>query len=158
MSNKSSADHLDPASTISAKTTPDPSILTEAELATQPSGQDVATLPPVGTSKSISPASAIGTGSRIDEFQILRKLGQGAFATVYLARQETMRRLVALKLSSRISDEPQALSRLDHTKTSSEFMTNDVEPMIRLNCCIWNMFPAERCPTSWNGSKKMAGI
>ncbi len=50
----------------------------------------------------------------VDDFQILGVLGQGAFARVYLARQESMHRLVALKASVHGSDEPQALSQLDH--------------------------------------------
>jgi hypothetical protein len=112
---EASADHRDRATRINSKTVFDPSVLTEAELATEVPSPDVATLPPVGTPSSAAQASVIGNGTWIDEFQILSKLGQGAFATVYLARQETMRRLVALKLSSRGSDEPQALSRLDHS-------------------------------------------
>jgi eukaryotic-like serine/threonine-protein kinase len=51
---------------------------------------------------------------KFDDFFILTSLGQGAFAQVYLARQESMQRLVALKATSRSSDEPQALSQLDH--------------------------------------------
>ncbi len=53
-------------------------------------------------------------GQRVEDFFILKQLGQGAFARVYLARQESMQRLVALKATSRGSDEPQALSQLDH--------------------------------------------
>ncbi|RMF40868.1 MAG: serine/threonine protein kinase [Planctomycetota bacterium] len=53
-------------------------------------------------------------GEQIDDFLLLKLLGQGAFARVYLARQLTMQRLVALKVSQRGSVEPQALSRLDH--------------------------------------------
>ncbi|MGN6544601.1 MAG: serine/threonine-protein kinase, partial [Aureliella sp.] len=41
-------------------------------------------------------------------------LGRGSFASVYLARQISMQRLVALKVSQRGSDEPIALSQLDH--------------------------------------------
>ena len=50
----------------------------------------------------------------VDDFHILGLLGQGAFAKVYLARQESMHRLVALKATVRGSDEPQTLSQLDH--------------------------------------------
>ncbi len=53
-------------------------------------------------------------GSQLDDFRILRQLGKGAFASVYLARQESMQRLVALKAASSSSEEPQALSQLDH--------------------------------------------
>lgn len=66
------------------------------------------------------PTSAIGKppafapGHTVDDFQIVRTLGQGAFASVYLARQLSIQRLVALKVSQHGSDEPLALSQLDH--------------------------------------------
>lgn len=53
-------------------------------------------------------------GQVVDDFHVLKQLGQGAFARVYLAQQNSMQRLVALKATSRGSEEPQALSRLDH--------------------------------------------
>ncbi|MGN6546689.1 MAG: protein kinase domain-containing protein [Aureliella sp.] len=53
-------------------------------------------------------------GGKVDDFEILRTLGRGSFASVYLARQMSMQRLVALKVSQRGSDEPIALSQLDH--------------------------------------------
>ncbi len=53
-------------------------------------------------------------GALIEDFRILRCVGQGAFASVYLALQETLQRLVALKVSSRSSEESQTLSQLDH--------------------------------------------
>lgn len=53
-------------------------------------------------------------GQQLDDFDLLGRLGKGAFATVYLARQRSMQRPVALKVSSRRSDEPQTLARLDH--------------------------------------------
>jgi eukaryotic-like serine/threonine-protein kinase len=54
------------------------------------------------------------TGQQIDDFSILNYLGRGAFASVYLARQESMQRLVALKVTVRAGEEPQALAQLDH--------------------------------------------
>lgn len=54
------------------------------------------------------------TNQYIDDFRILHTLGSGAFARVYLAVQESMNRLVALKVSARGTDEPQTLSQLDH--------------------------------------------
>ena len=41
-------------------------------------------------------------------------LGKGAFATVFLARQRSMQRLVALKISRDRGFEPQTLAQLDH--------------------------------------------
>ena len=59
-------------------------------------------------------APTFADGSQVDDFTILHSLGQGGFANVYLARQNSMHRLVALKVSHRGSDEPIALSQLDH--------------------------------------------
>lgn len=53
-------------------------------------------------------------GDVIDDFEIIRWLGKGAFASVYLARQKSMARLVALKLSWRRGDESRTLAKLDH--------------------------------------------
>lgn len=53
-------------------------------------------------------------GDQIDDFQLLGILGKGAFASVYLARQLSMQRLVALKISADKGDEPQLLGQLDH--------------------------------------------
>ncbi|QEF96860.1 Serine/threonine-protein kinase PrkC [Stieleria maiorica] len=53
-------------------------------------------------------------GQQIDDFVIVQTLGSGAFANVYLARQLSMSRLVALKVSRGTGDEPQALAQFDH--------------------------------------------
>ncbi len=65
-------------------------------------------------SSLINKSPIFSESQMVDEFIILRPLGHGGFANVYLARQESMMRLVALKVSSRASDEPIALSQLDH--------------------------------------------
>ena len=53
-------------------------------------------------------------GDRVDDFDLLTRLGKGAFATVFLARQNSMQRLVALKISADQGSEPQMLAQLDH--------------------------------------------
>ena len=53
-------------------------------------------------------------GSQIDDFLVLRKLGRGAFAHVYLARQISMQRLIALKVSRGRGSESQTLAQFDH--------------------------------------------
>lgn len=53
-------------------------------------------------------------GERIDDFELLGELGKGAFASVFLARQISMQRLVALKISAEKGSEPQTLAQLDH--------------------------------------------
>lgn len=53
-------------------------------------------------------------GESIDDFDLLARLGRGAFAAVFLARQRSMQRLVALKVSADRGDEPQTMAQLDH--------------------------------------------
>ena len=53
-------------------------------------------------------------GEKLDDFELLSELGKGAFATVFLARQGTLQRLVALKISAEKGSEPQTLAQLDH--------------------------------------------
>ncbi|WP_404304720.1 serine/threonine protein kinase [Neorhodopirellula lusitana] len=59
--------------------------------------------------------SELDNGTRIDDFEIIQMLGKGAFAHVYLAKQTSMARLVALKVSGSTGDEPRALAQFDHS-------------------------------------------
>ncbi|MFD0364847.1 serine/threonine-protein kinase [Nocardia sp. GCM10030253] len=56
----------------------------------------------------------IEVGQKIDDFDLMTGLGRGAFARVFLARQRSMQRLVAVKISRDKSAEPQTLAQLDH--------------------------------------------
>ncbi|TQM33009.1 serine/threonine-protein kinase [Nocardia bhagyanarayanae] len=56
----------------------------------------------------------VDVGQRIDDFDLMTSLGRGAFARVFLARQRSMQRLVALKISHDKGAEPQTLAQLDH--------------------------------------------
>ncbi|KZM72765.1 serine/threonine-protein kinase [Nocardia terpenica] len=56
----------------------------------------------------------INPGATVDDFDLLLPLGQGAFARVFLARQRTLGRLVAVKISHDRGTEPQTLAQLDH--------------------------------------------
>ncbi len=53
-------------------------------------------------------------GQHLDDFELVLELGHGAFARVFLARQLSMQRWVALKISRNIGVEPQTLAQLDH--------------------------------------------
>ncbi|MBF6260854.1 serine/threonine protein kinase [Nocardia farcinica] len=53
-------------------------------------------------------------GTSVDDFDLMTSLGRGAFARVFLARQRSMQRLVAVKISRDKSTEPQTLAQLDH--------------------------------------------
>lgn len=55
-------------------------------------------------------------GGKLLHFHVEEELGRGAFARVYLARQESLaNRLVVLKVTTVGNDEPQTLARLRHT-------------------------------------------
>ena len=64
-----------------------------------------------------TPARWLGqfaAGQQLEDFDLLAELGRGAFGQVFLARQRSMQRLVALKISAERGDEPQTLAQLDH--------------------------------------------
>ena len=110
---------------------------------------------------SLSKPPEIKVGGQIDDFHILLQLGQGAFARVYLARQESMQRLVALKVSTRGSDESHSLSRLDHLNIVRVYdQRNQENPPMRLLYmqfvpggtladCI--KLARKKSPESWSG-------
>src|SRR5690606_22375788 len=52
-------------------------------------------------------------GDTVADFDLILGLGQGAFAHVYLARQRSMQRVVALQVSADSGSEPQTLAELD---------------------------------------------
>ena len=71
----------------------------------------------ISVSSALFPARRIEqpkAGEKIDDFELLSELGKGAFASVFLARQVSMQRLVALKISAEKGSEPQTLAQLDH--------------------------------------------
>ena len=53
-------------------------------------------------------------GETVGDFDLIMQLGRGAFARVFLARQRTLQRLVAVKVSADKGTEPQTLAQLDH--------------------------------------------
>ncbi|MEM8733006.1 MAG: serine/threonine-protein kinase [Planctomycetota bacterium] len=105
---------------------------------------------------------------QFDDFMVLKQLGQGAFARVYLARQISMHRLVALKATSRGSDEPKALSQLDHGNIVRVYDQREIsEPQVillymqylpggTLADCVKHVraLPAEE----WNGARLLESI
>lgn len=71
----------------------------------------------LGSSFDLSGPSQIArieVGQRLDDFDLLVELGSGAFARVFLARQRSMQRLVAVKISANRGEEGQTLAQLDH--------------------------------------------
>ncbi len=58
---------------------------------------------------------AIGAGDKIDQYVVLRELGRGSFARVFLAKQPDLGdRLVVLKVNTMRSAEPQLMAKATH--------------------------------------------
>jgi eukaryotic-like serine/threonine-protein kinase len=56
----------------------------------------------------------LDAGTQIEDFEIKRVLGRGGFATVYLARQISLDREVALKVSPIFGQEGRTIAQLEH--------------------------------------------
>lgn len=69
-------------------------------------------------------------GERFLGFQLVEELGQGAFARVFLANQESLAgRPVALKVTLRPTREAERLARLQHTNVVPVYSVHDARPM-----------------------------
>lgn len=65
-------------------------------------------------------------GARILHFELVEEIGRGAFARVYLAKQESLaNRLVVVKVTTARTDEPQTLARLRHTNVIPVYSVHD---------------------------------
>ena len=73
-------------------------------------------IPAAGTGRAggTQRIEALPPGTRIDDFAIVRTLGRGAFGIVYLARQLSLDREVALKISRNRGSEGRTMARLEH--------------------------------------------
>ncbi|GAB4582673.1 serine/threonine-protein kinase [Nocardia sp. IFM 10818] len=95
---------------------PDPGELTQADLGELTGAAPDAARATSGISapETTELLDRIEIGQRIDDFDLLTSLGSGAFARVFLARQRSLQRLVAVKISADHGTEPQTLAQLDH--------------------------------------------
>jgi eukaryotic-like serine/threonine-protein kinase len=63
----------------------------------------------------VEPAELPSTGDEIGPYRLVRELGRGAFARVFLAEQSDLdHRLVVVKVSTRLTAEPRLLARARH--------------------------------------------
>jgi len=93
--------------------------------------------PPSGESaaRPKSPLDVLCPGERIDDFQIVGTLGRGAFGVVYLARQISLDRQVALKVTAREGSEGRNMAQLEHEHIVQVFSeTVDPSGLRRLLC------------------------
>src|SRR4051794_26647021 len=78
---------------------------------------------------------ALLPGAKVDDFEVVRLLGRGAFGHVYLARQLSLDRLVALKISANRGSEGRTMARLEHQHIVQVFSeTVDTDFNQRLLC------------------------
>lgn len=119
--------------------------------------------PPLGEpSATDSRLPWLPRGFVVDDYEIVRQLGAGAFARVYLARQISLDRLVALKVSHSGGGEARALARLEHQHIVQVF-AELVEPTRNLRLLAMQFVPGvtlaqllreiQRRPAdAWSGS------
>ncbi len=72
------------------------------------------------------PSGPPEVGGTLDDFLLVDRLGQGAFATVSQPHQTSLRRTVALKVSETEDAEAQTLARLDLPHTVRVYDPRDV--------------------------------
>jgi serine/threonine protein kinase len=85
-------------------------------------------------------AGTIAPGVRFHDFEIVKEIGKGGFASVFLARQISLDRLVALKLSTDRGGEAQTLATLEHDHIVKVF-TEFTEPLTGRNCLCLQYVP-----------------
>jgi serine/threonine protein kinase len=120
------------------------------------------TFPPPIVGKASQVASCpVQVGERIGDFEILQLLGAGSFAQVFLARQISLDRQVALKIAAHHGSEARTLANLEHDHIVRIFAESvDPERGLRLLCMQYVPGPTleqvirrlqEQPPESWNG-------
>ncbi len=107
------------------------------------------------------PSRPVQVGEHIGDFEILQLLGAGSFAQVFLARQISLDRQVALKISAHHGSEARTLANLEHDHIVRIFAESvDPECGLRLLCMQYVPGPTlervirrlqDRPPESWNG-------
>jgi serine/threonine protein kinase len=131
--------------------------------ATSPAPTFAALVPAPEDSRTDAPPSP---GQRLGDFQLLRVLGTGSFARVFLARQISLDRLVALKVTANEGSEARTLARLEHEHIVQVFSESVVLDQ-RLMCMQYVAgttlervlhFLKGRPRHEWNGRAILEGI
>ncbi|WP_433627220.1 protein kinase domain-containing protein [Nocardia sp. CA-120079] len=81
-----------------------------ARLAVYADDDDIA----ADTERAAALVAGLGPGHRIDDFDLLTDLGTGTLGRVFLARQRSMQRLVAVRLSAGRAAGGHSMAQLDH--------------------------------------------
>lgn len=114
----------------------DATLRTSVDLHTLASPSFAAALPTLkGPAPSETKALQLECGTALGDFLLLRLLGKGGFASVFLARQVSLGRLVALKVGPNRGDEARTLASLEHDHIVQVFSeTVDKNRDLRLLC------------------------
>src|SRR5208282_440970 len=106
-------------------------------------------------------------GARIDDFEIIGLLGRGAFGAVYLARQISLERQVALKITAWQGGEGRKMARLEHENIVQVFSETAFDSHTRLLCMQYVSGPtlqavldelAEFLPAERSGQKLLDAV
>jgi serine/threonine protein kinase len=86
-------------------------------------------------SEQLQAARTFKAGEVVGDFEIQRLIGEGAFARVYLARQRSLGRQVALKVTANIGREARTMAGLEHDYIVPVFSeTVDAANDLRIIC------------------------
>lgn len=115
---------------------------------------------------AVKPPEVLEPGQRIDDFEIVSMLGRGAFGVVYLARQISLGRQVALKVTVWQESEGRKMAQLEHEHIVQVFSeTVDLAGIRRLLCMQYVPGPTlqqvlQRLsttePADWSGATLLA--
>lgn len=117
---------------------------------------------------AVTGVTALEPGEVLDDFQVVKVLGKGAFGVVYLARQVSLDRQVALKVAANEGSEGRTMARLEHDHIVQVFSESvDETGRLRLLCMqlvpgaslegvILNLHRREEARGEWTGSDYLA--
>lgn len=79
--------------------------------------------------------SEFSPGDTVSDFKLIEKIGEGSFGTVYRAKQQSLDRDVALKITPNIGNEAQVMAHLEHDGIVRVFSeTLDENRQLRFIC------------------------